>query len=273
VLSLALATLLAASEPEAPAAPSVPVAELPEATALAPEAAPLPPLPPPGLLPDRAPDARASAPAASAAAPAALPKAALAAPAAPRRDRAKHVSRGGSPPKVAAKTPAASARTAPETPGVAPTPEELESPVVPPSLTSKAFLDEMRASAREQKAQKQRRDDDRARLESLAKEIAEARASLRQETERLEAAAKKPQPGAFGSPEAKAKSYLALAKTVKGMRPEKAAELVSNLDRPLAVELLRRIRPSDAAAILEKLKAETAADLVARMASAGAEAP
>jgi flagellar motility protein MotE (MotC chaperone) len=163
------------------------------------------------------------------------------------------------------------AKALPRTPDVAPTPEEFDAPVVPPSLTSKAFLDEIRTSARDQRTSKQRREDERNRLEALAKEVADARAALRAETERLEAA-KKPAASA-GTAEEKAKSYVALAKTVKGMRPEKAAELVSNLDRPLAVELLRRIRPADAAAILEKLKADTAADLVSRMASAGPEAP
>ena len=273
MLSLALWAVLAAG-PEAPVPPSVPTAEPPEATAVASEAAPPAPLPAAGLVPDRpaenqAPAAAATgAPAAASASappPAEAPKAAALA-----RPRAKEARRKTSP---KAPRPAAVARTHPAAPAVAPTPEELEAPPVPPSLTSKAFLDEIRASAQERNTQKQRRDDERSRLEALAKGIAEARAALRQETERLEGAAKKPADGSAGSPEARAKSYLALAKTVKGMRPEKAAELVSNLDRPLAVELLRRIRPSDAAAILEKLKSETAADLVARMASAGAEAP
>ena len=63
------------------------------------------------------------------------------------------------------------------------------------------------------------------------------------------------------------KRALAMAKTLKSMKPDQAATLLARLDRPLAVSLLRRMRPGDAGAVLEKMKPETAADLFSLMAS------
>jgi len=284
VLRILLPALLAVANPEVPEPPVAPHVEAPPAVAVPPDAPTLPPLPASALAqrpgasgqtPAPAPEvAPVSAPAstapattvASTALPAKTPKAAA------------HASR--TPRKTAATTAAAAAAS----PAVPPTPEELGAPAVPPSLTSKAFLDEVRQTAVEQRSSRQRRDDDRSRLEKLAKEIADARAALRQETERLEVAQKAaehkrpstapPSPEASAGPPASDPSpYGALAKTVKGMRPEKAAEVVAHLDKGLAVELLRRIRPTDAAAILERLKPEAAAELVGRMAAPGTEAP
>ena len=290
MLSLLLPALLATSSPEAPEPPVAPRVELPPAAAVPSEAAPLAPLPAPALLPRAAADAGAApavAPVAPVAAPAGSAPAAVHAERAPSPGAAppgKRPLAQGKPSRKGAKEPPAAAAAVPGTPAVPPTPEELGAPTVPPSLSSKAFLDEVRQTAVEQRSSRQRREDDRARLERLAKEIAEARAALRQETERLEVAKKaseqrRPPPapapadGSAARPATEAGPYGALAKTVKGMRPEKAAEIVAHLDRALAVELLRRIRPGDAAVILEKLRPETAAELVGRMASAGTEAP
>ena len=199
--------------------------------------------------------------------------------------------RGAGPPASASGSPlagrpsgAGGAPPAADVPAVAPTPEELDAPAVPPSVTTGAFLQEVRSAGKEQRASRQRNEEERARLEKLAKEIAEARAALRAETERLEALTRKgaerprpatrPAPADGATPTGPARSpYDGLAKTVKGMRPERAAEVVARLDRPLAVELLRQIRPADVAAILEKLKPEAAADLLARMALAAGDAP
>ena len=62
---------------------------------------------------------------------------------------------------------------------------------------------------------------------------------------------------------------VALAKTLKGMKPDQAAALVARLDRPLAIDLLRRMRPGDAAVVLEKVKPELAAELFSMMAGGG----
>jgi flagellar motility protein MotE (MotC chaperone) len=154
---------------------------------------------------------------------------------------------------------------------------------VPPSIAVKAFLDEVGSASRDQRAMRLRNEQERVRLEKLAKEIAEARAALRVETVRLEAlmqkASERPPPApvtapvvAAASPAAAAPaskpSHEALAKTLKGMRPERAADLLARLDPALAVSLLGQSKPGDVAAILEKLKPEAAADLVARLASA-----
>jgi flagellar motility protein MotE (MotC chaperone) len=154
----------------------------------------------------------------------------------------------------------------------------------PPSLTARALVDELAASA------KRRRDDlaalakERARLEKLQADIASARAALREESARLEAQAKQaeaaraeeakraatqaqkpaarppPKPGEKGPTDA-------IAKALKGMKSEPAAALVTRLDRPLAVELLRRMRPADAGALLEKMKPDTAAEMVSALAA------
>jgi flagellar motility protein MotE (MotC chaperone) len=62
-----------------------------------------------------------------------------------------------------------------------------------------------------------------------------------------------------------------LAKTLKGMKPDQAASLLARLERPLAVEILRRMRPADAGVVLEKMKAETAAELFTAMAATPAD--
>ena len=215
-------------------------------------------------------------------------------------------------PPAAPEVPTAVPPAAVTVPSGATTPEDLSAPTVPPSIATKAFLDEVRGAGREQRVSRQRTAEERTRLEKVLKEINEAREALRLETARLEKASKEvsqereamrqekarleaqsrslaerssPQPesappsaaarsagaspAAGGTPAAAPEKppHEALAKTLKGMRPERAAEVVARLDPALAVSLLRRSRPGDVAAILEKLKPEAAADIVARLAT------
>ena len=71
-----------------------------------------------------------------------------------------------------------------------------------------------------------------------------------------------------GRPGAKAEPtpLEALAKTLKAMKPDQAALLLAKVDRPLAVELLRRMKAADAAAVLDKMETGTGAALVAQLA-------
>jgi flagellar motility protein MotE (MotC chaperone) len=173
-------------------------------------------------------------------------------------------------------------------------PDDLATPAVAPSIATRAFLDEIRNANRDQRTSRQRGEEERARLEKVANGIAEAREALRQETARLEKLArevaearealrietvrvekrtKDPEAAAGSAPASPKPAHESLAKTLKGMRPEKAADVVSRLDPSLAVSLLRKGKPGDVAAILEKLKPEAAADLVARLARPEAVTP
>ena len=126
---------------------------------------------------------------------------------------------------------------------------------------------------------------DRTRLEQLASEITQAREQLRQETARLEALIK--QRGSCdgearglpseSSPSATVTAAAAkdmareqlesVSKTMKGMKPEQAAAVVSRLDHRLAAEVLRRMRPADAGAVMGYLKPELAAELATEIAT------
>ena len=128
----------------------------------------------------------------------------------------------------------------------------------------------------------QRDDNVRAdtSLEKLAKEIAESRAQLRTETERLEQLiARRPASGAEAgattpaTPAAPPAAPLknaeldALAKTMKSMKPEAAALLLQKSDTKLAAALLKRMKPAEAGAVMDRLKPDLAAELVATMAT------
>jgi flagellar motility protein MotE (MotC chaperone) len=192
-------------------------------------------------------------------------------------------------------------------------PDDLAAPAVAPSIATRAFLDEIRNANRDQRTSQKRGEEERARLEKVAKEIAEAREALRMETGRLEKLAKEtavarealrmetirvekltkdaeaaagavagpaktsaaaPSAGAAApAPSPVKPAHEALARTLKGMRPERAADVVARLEPSLAVSLLRKAKPGDVAAILEKLKPEAAADLVARLATPEAVTP
>ncbi|MBK9518754.1 MAG: hypothetical protein IPO09_15680 [Anaeromyxobacter sp.] len=155
-----------------------------------------------------------------------------------------------------------------------PAPASREPPV-PPTLTGKALAEELRRSAGGRATDQEALAAERARLDRLTKEIAEARAALKAETGRLEAlvtqaaeaqarAAKgaKPRPGQKGP----AAPFEALAKTMKSMKADQAAALLTRLDRPLAATLLAGMKPAEAAAVLEKMDSATSASLVTLLA-------
>jgi flagellar motility protein MotE (MotC chaperone) len=153
-----------------------------------------------------------------------------------------------------------------------------------PSLTTTALRNELRQSLAEP-GEPGAPVSERARLEQLAGEIAKAREALKQETARLEALIK--QRGSCESearasadennPAAAAAALAAkdmareqldsVSKTMKGMKPEQAAAVVTRLDHHLAAEVLRRMRPADAGAVLGYLKPELAAELATEIAT------
>ena len=152
-----------------------------------------------------------------------------------------------------------------------------------PTLTTTALKSELRQSLATP-GEAGAPVSDRARLEQLASEIAQAREALRQETARLEALIK--QVGSCGearsSPaesdpaaaaaaaaakEAAREQLDSVSKALKGMKPEQAAAVVSLLDHRLAGEVLRRMRPADAGALMGYLKPEVAAGLATEIAT------
>jgi flagellar motility protein MotE (MotC chaperone) len=152
---------------------------------------------------------------------------------------------------------------------------------LPPSLAASALRDELRASSLRRQEELAALGRERARLEKLAAEITAARAALKTETARLdekvkkekeekEEAAKRATSAKTPSPQVRADGKPpgeVLAKTLKGMKADQAAALVSRLERRLAVDLLRHMRPADAGTVLEKMKPETAAEIFSLMAS------
>jgi flagellar motility protein MotE (MotC chaperone) len=146
---------------------------------------------------------------------------------------------------------------------------------LPPALSDSALRDELRASSRRRQEELAALARERARIEKLTADIAGARTALREETARLDERVKKVAAeratarGAAGGAGRGDKEAVALARTLKGMKPDQAAALVARLDRPLAIDLLRRMRPGDLAVVLEKLKPELAAELFSMMAGGG----
>jgi flagellar motility protein MotE (MotC chaperone) len=146
---------------------------------------------------------------------------------------------------------------------------------VPPSLSGRALAEELRRSAGGRASEKEALAAERARLEKLSKEIAEARAALKAETERLSAHVKtaaettpkgqKPgaRPGAKGAPSSGIEN---LSRTVKSMKSDQAAALLTKVDRSLAAALLQRMKPAEAAAVLDRMDGATSAALVALIA-------
>ncbi len=159
--------------------------------------------------------------------------------------------------------------TAPKPKGGSDAVTEDDRPVTTPrSLTRKAFEEEVHQTVRQRRTERARAGEERTRLEKLASDIASARAALKEETARLEQLAKKESASSAStaSDAGDKASVAALARTLKGMRPEQAAAVLGRLDKKLAVELLRRLRPADAGVIAEKLRPEAAAELFALMA-------
>ena len=151
-----------------------------------------------------------------------------------------------------------------------------------PTLTTTALKSELRQSLATP-GEAGAPVSDRARLEQLASEIAQAREALRQETARLEALIKQSGPcegeGRSSSSEGSSSAAAAAAKdmareqlesvskALKGMKPEQAAAVLSLLDRRLAAQVLRRMRPADAGAVMGYLKPEQAAELATEIAT------
>jgi flagellar motility protein MotE (MotC chaperone) len=157
-------------------------------------------------------------------------------------------------------------------------------PTVLPSLTTAALKNELRQSL-VQPGEAGGPISEKAKLEQLATEIAQAREALKLETARLETLIK--QRGSCGegdtrtpateNPVAAAAATAAkdmareqldsVSKTMKGMKPEQASAVISRLDRRLAAEVLRRMRPADAGAVMGFLKPELAAELATEIAT------
>jgi flagellar motility protein MotE (MotC chaperone) len=159
----------------------------------------------------------------------------------------------------------------------------------PPSLTPGALANELREANRrrfEELAELQR---ERVQLELLRAEIASARRELARESAqlddkaaRLEREAAKlreatrplhgdsPAAPVGAEPGPTPAQVEALARTLKGMKPEQAAALVGRLERTLAVAVLSKLRPSDAAGVLGRMPSGNAAELFTLMARNGA---
>lgn len=231
---------------EAPLAPA-PVAEPPPPPSAAAPAGPLPPAPPAG---DAGPTLAAPEPH-----PGATP--------APGEDHA-----GGAARDAAAA--AAAVRGRPQ--DRRPAPGAAREAAVPPALTGRALAEELRRSAGGRASEQEALAAERARLEKLSAEIADARAALKKETERLGELVKAApgagaglgrRPGAKGAPPSALES---ISRTLKNMKPDQAAGLLGRLDRPLAAALLIRMKPGDAAAVLDRMNGEQSAALVTLLA-------
>ena len=186
-------------------------------------------------------------------------------------------------PKPATGKPQRAPQASPRKSNATDTDPEFSEPVLPPALATPALCDEIRLSAQDRKVNRAKMDEERARLDRLAAEISQARAALKKETAELESLMKKAGPAAAHEAQLKKAAASApapeaanerppveaLARTVRGMRPEQAAAVLAHLDRSLSVDLLRHIRPAEAGPIVEKLKPETAAALFTMMASKG----
>jgi flagellar motility protein MotE (MotC chaperone) len=145
----------------------------------------------------------------------------------------------------------------------------------PPPIASRALADELRRASRERDADRSAIARERAHLEALKKEIAESRAALRKETQRLEGLV-----AAFGAKESNAHEAMraearaketpgsldTLTKTVKGMRARQSAAMLARLDRGLAAAVLGRMRPAEAAAVIEKMEVAAGAEILALLA-------
>jgi flagellar motility protein MotE (MotC chaperone) len=156
--------------------------------------------------------------------------------------------------------------------------------VAPPSLSSRALRDELEAAWKRRGDETATLQKERAELEKLKGEIAQARKSLREETARLEdlvknpaAAASLPRSSSGGGSRVAAPTTGAgaakkppapvakLTGMVGSMKPEQAAALLARLERNLAVQVLRTLSPSQAGAVLARLPVEISADLATRV--------
>ena len=263
---LLAALLLAAAGPEAPVAPSAPVVPEVAGPSAGGNAAPLPTTATPTSAATATSTGGATSTSTGIAAPTTVP------PPAPGKPGSANATAHKLPPHTVRKTPG-------ESPALLDlsTPTQraaAEPPTLPPALTGTALRDELRTSSQKRQEELAALARERAHLQKLSAEIEAARASLREETARLDERVKKAASAAAqqktstrpGAPAGTDAEGQALAKTLKSMKPEQAAALLAHLDRPLAVGVLRRMRPGDTAAVLEKMKPEVAAELFSNIA-------
>ncbi len=161
-----------------------------------------------------------------------------------------------------------------------------ERPTLPPEITTDGLRDELRRASRERKLQTTKLSDERAKLtdergqlEQMARDIEGARQSLRTETQDLRQQIKKRPPASSGTAATGAAGPDGtkpppgpldnVAKTLKNMRPDQAAQVLIHVERSLAVGVLGRMRPSDVGAVLDKMKPEQAAQFIAALAGEG----
>jgi flagellar motility protein MotE (MotC chaperone) len=156
--------------------------------------------------------------------------------------------------------------------------------LLPPSLTIGALREEMRRSPKEDEREQLRAE--REKLEATAAAIASARDELKKDTERLEALVQKvassrseSKPGVAGSAAGgtgggaagtgatRRLPLDALAKSMRGMKPIEAAQIVARLPRPLAADILQRMPPADAGKVMGQMKPAEAAEVAAEIAS------
>jgi hypothetical protein len=157
---------------------------------------------------------------------------------------------------------------------------------LPPEITTDGLRDELRKAARDRKAQAAKLSDERSKLgeertqlEQMAKDIEAARQSLRGETQDFRQQAKKKPTGApavsaavsdgSGSTKPPPGPIDLVAKTLKNMRPDQAAQVLIHVERGLAVNVLAHMRASDAGAVLEKMKPDQAAQFITALAGEG----
>jgi flagellar motility protein MotE (MotC chaperone) len=150
--------------------------------------------------------------------------------------------------------------------------------VIPPALSSRALLDELRRTSKDRQADQTSLAQQSQKLQALQQDIEKSRAALREETTRLQglvaAGESKARGGKATDRKGTAKGSLqpeptpleSLAKTTRNMKPDQAAEMMTRLDRGLATAILTHMKPAEAALVLEKMEPATSAALVALLA-------
>ena len=137
-----------------------------------------------------------------------------------------------------------------------------------PAVTPQTFCDELVRASRNRKAESDKVAAEAARLEKLATDIAHARDALRTETERLEGLLKQVDASHAAAPKAAAAAMVVsahpevIAKSMRGLAPDQAAQVLKKLDHALAARVIATMRPQDASAVLGKLEPSEAAQLL-----------
>lgn len=154
--------------------------------------------------------------------------------------------------------------------------------IIPPALSSRALLDELRHTSKDRQAEQTGMAQQTQKLLALQQDIERSRAALREETARLQAliaagdVRSKDKKEGSRNPDTKTSAkgpqkpdltpIEGLARTARGMKPDQAAAMMAQLDRGLAATILNHMKPVDAALVLEKMEPATSAALVALLA-------